>query len=167
MSIVANTDFVGEYKISQSCFSELDTYIEKFEKEYLCQLLGAELYDLFVADLTIATPQVPQATRFLDIFNAFNIDDSTCVRKSEGMRVMLKQFIYFHYMRDSNFQQTPTGVTRNVQELGEILPYNGWNLVRSFNEGVENYKEIQWYICDNMEDYTEENTQKLEFISGY
>ena len=69
MSIVVNTDFKGEYNVSKNCYDLIDFYIEKYEKKYLTKLLGAELYALFIADLTVTDPQVPQTQRFIDIFD--------------------------------------------------------------------------------------------------
>ncbi len=92
MSIILNTDFTGKYAVSQSCYDDLDTYIEKYEKDFLISLLGAELYLLFIADLDTAIPQVPQTTRFLDLYNSFDIDEDNCIRSSEGLRKMIVQF---------------------------------------------------------------------------
>ncbi len=93
MSIVLNTDFKGEYKVPNTCFDELDVFIEKYEKHYLLQLLGAELYGLFKADLTVIDPQTPQTARFLSVFNEFDLDISACLFSSSGMRKMLVKFI--------------------------------------------------------------------------
>ena len=60
MSIVVKTDFKGEYNVAKTCYDQLETFIEKYEKKYLTRLLGAELYTLFKDDLTTGTPQVPQ-----------------------------------------------------------------------------------------------------------
>jgi hypothetical protein len=166
MSIVLNTDFVGEYAISQSCYGHLDKYIEKYEKFYLVDLLGAELYTLFIADLDTATPQVPQTQRFIDLFNSFDIDYSNCVKTSEGLRKMIIQFVYFHYTRDTNFAPTDSGIMRTVSENSSLLPYNGFNLIDSYNQGVKNYLAVQWFICDNSPTYPEENTQHKYFSSG-
>lgn len=166
MSIVVNTDFVGEYSVSKTCFNDLDKYITKYEEYYLCNLLGAELYALFITDLTATSPQIPQTARFLDIFNSFKIDDNSCLRSSEGIRNMLVQFIYFQFIRDSNYKKTATGVVLSNPEVATMSPYLGYNLVEAYNEGVHNYKEIQWYICDNDTDYPEENIQHLNSISG-
>jgi len=166
MSIILNTDFVGKYAVSQSCYDGLDTYIEKYEKDFLVRLMGAELYLLFIADLDAATPQVPQTTRFLDLYNSFDIDESNCIRSSEGLRQMIVQFVYFYYSRDINFEPTDSGMMRTVSEVSSILPYTGFNLVESYNEGITNYKEIQWFICDNSDVYPEENTQPKEYTSG-
>ncbi len=166
MSIVVTTDFTAEYKVSKTSYDSLATYITKYEKHYLLRLLGADLYALFIADLTGTDPQVPQTAIYLSIFNAFEEDESNCIRISEGIRTMLKQLIYFHYVRDTNYKKDVTGVVINNPENGVANPYNGYNLVESYNQGVQNFKEIQWYILDNSTDYPEENVQELNFISG-
>ena len=165
MSIVVNTDFTGEYNISKNCYDQIDFYIEKYEKKYLLKLLGAELYDLFISDLTVSDPQVPQTQRFLDIFNSFNIDESSCVVTSEGIRKMLTQLIYFHYVRENQVINTAGGTVSNSVELGLPASFKG-NIVQAYNEGVDNSHAIQWYICDNSTDYPEENIQLLENTSG-
>jgi hypothetical protein len=165
MSIVVNTDFTGEYNISKNCYDQIDFYIEKYEKKYLLGLLGAELYTLFIADLTATNPQIPQTTRFLDIFNSFNIDESVCIITSEGIRKMLTQLIYFHYLRENQVQNTSGGTVRNAVELGTNASFMG-NEVQSYNQGVNNSHAIQWFICDKSDIYPEENIQLLENISG-
>jgi len=165
MSIVVNTDFTGEYNISKNCYDQIDFYIEKYEKKYLLKLLGAELYDLFISDLTVSDPQVPQTQRFLDIFNSFNIDESSCVVTSEGIRKMLTQLIYFHYVRENQVINTAGGTVSNSVELGLPASFKG-NIVQAFNEGVDNSHSIQWFICDKSDIYPEENIQLLENISG-
>ena len=165
MSIVVNTDFRGEYNVSKTCYDQIDFYIEKYEKKYLVKLLGAELYGLFIADLTVSDPQVPQTQRFLDIFNVFNVDNSRYVVTSEGIRRMLTQLIYFHYVRENQVINTAGGTVSNSVELGLPASFKG-NIVQAFNEGVDNSHSIQWFICDNSTIYPEENIQVLENISG-
>lgn len=166
MSIVQTSDFTGEYAIAEDCFTDLSPYITKYEEFYLVRMLGAELYKLFIADLTVTTPQVPQTQRFIDIFDPFQIDDDSWVKVSEGIKTMLVQFIYFHFLRDQPNKNTTGGTIRTVSSLGENLGYDGFNLIQAYNEGVKNYHAIQWFICDNEEDYEEENIQPLSFTSG-
>lgn len=165
MSIVVTTDFKGEYKLPNTCFNELETFIEVYTKKYLVKLLGADLYALFIADLTTTDPQEPQTARFLSIFNAFDIDQSDCVFSSDGIRKMLVKLIYFHYVREGQLLNTAGGTVSNAVELGLPAPYKN-NLVQAFNEGVADFKVIQWYICENEADYPEENTQYLDYTSG-
>lgn len=167
MAIVLSTDFVGEYAIPQTCFNsvEFDFFIEKYEKVYLVQLMGAELYDLFIADLDGATPQAPQTQRFIDIFEEFQIDDSICLIVSEGMRKMMVQFIYFHYVRENQTLNTANGTVTNSVELGTNAAFQG-NIVQAYNQGVRNAHGIQWFILDDHTVYTEENVQPFLFTSG-
>jgi len=165
MALTITSDYKGQYKIPSNCYTELATYIAKYESIYLLDLLGAELYNLFIADLDGSTPQVPQDARFLALYNAFNIDESVCIVSSEGIKKMLIQFIYFEYMRDSSFTQTVSGVTNVSSSVATLEPYKGWNLEQAFNEGVGNYNAIQWYICDNSTVYPEENSQHKSIIS--
>jgi len=166
MALVLNTDFVGEYAVSQSCYDSLGTYITKYEKDFLVSLLGAELYLLFIADLDMAIPQAPQTARFINLYNSFDIDTNGCVKSSEGLRKAIVQYIYFHYIRDANFSPTNSGVMRTVSEVSSVLPYNGFNLIQSYNQSIANYHSVQWYIVDNLPTYPEENTQHKCFSSG-
>lgn len=165
MSIVVSTDFTGEYNVSKTCYDKLDYYIEKYEAYYLVRLLGAELYALFIADLTVSDPQVPQTQRFIDIFDAFDLDEEPCIVSSEGIRKMLIQFIYFHYVRETQLINTANGTASNAMELGTPSPYMN-NIVQSYNQGIDNSYSIQWFICDNRDVYPEENIQISRYTSG-
>lgn len=165
MSLVLNTDFINEWKISQQCADELDVYITRYEKHYLTLLLGADLYTTFIGDLNAATPQVPQSAIYLAIYNPFDIDDSSCVRTSEGMRLMLIQLIYFHFVRDQVYNNSPIGMVKGTSSTSGQPTYQD-NLVESYNRGVRNFHEIQWYICENDADYPTENVQPLRAIWG-
>ena len=165
MSIVVKTDFVGEYNVSKTNYDHLDTYIEKYEKHYLLKLLGGELYGLFIADLTITDPQIPQTTRFINLFNAFYEDYEEQLIISEGIRKMLVQFIYFHYVRELQTENSASGTVTNSVELGVNAKYKG-NIVTVYNQGVKNAQAIQWYICKNEADYPEENIQEIDYTSG-
>lgn len=162
--IVKKEDFTGLYKVSQSKYTNMDEYIERFEKYYLLRLMGSDLYDLFKADLT-GDPEVPQAARFISLFDPFNLDDGNCMRESEGIKKMLIQFIYFHYTRDTYHTHTVGGHVRDNQTATNNLVYEA-NLEEAYNKGVRNFREIQWYIDDSFADYPEENMQYIGFISG-
>lgn len=157
-------DFTGRWQIATDCYSEteLDAYINKYEDQYLTMLLGVALRDLFVADLTA---QVPVTARFTDIFNPFNIDDDNCVRRSEGMKEMLLGLVYFHYVRDQRIKNTVSGNVQNQSELATMHNQSSGMVLR-YNEAVDTYCEIQWYIDDNIGTYPEENMQFIEHISG-
>lgn len=163
-SIIQIADFKGtEYSLPEQKYTSYQNYLDKYEKEFLVNLLGAELYDLFIADLVGG---VPQSQRFIDIYNPFHIDDNNCIRYSEGLKVAALQYVYFYAVRDLAVKKTNTGVVFNDNEVSTGPFYDGYNIVEAYNEAIKNAYAIQWYICDNPTDYPEENTQQFLMTSG-
>ncbi len=163
-NIIQIADFAGtQYSLPEQKYISYQNYLDKYEKKFLVNLLGAELYDLFIADLVSG---VPQTQRFIDIYDAFAIDDNNSVRYSEGMKVAALQYVYFYAVRDLSVKKTNTGVVFNNNEVSTGPFYSGYNIVEAYNEAIKNAKEIQWYICDNDEVYPEENVQLFKYISG-
>lgn len=166
MAIVLKTDFVGEYDVAKTSYDNIDTFIEKYEKKYLKMLFGAKLYKLFIASLSGGTPQIPQLQKFIDLFDEFEEDNAKReLVVSEGIRKMLIQFIYFHYVRELETENSASGTVTNNTELGTNVRYQG-NIITAYNEGVSNSRAIQWKLLENIEDYPEENIQIIEYISG-
>ena len=162
--ILATTDFeVGEYTIPQDCYSDIQPYLDKYEKKYLIELLGCDLYALFIADLVGG---VPQTQIYLDIFNEICEDNCGTIQRSEGMKTMLIELVYFYLVRDLAVKKSTVGVGFNVNEVTEGPTYSGFNIVEAFNEGVKNYNVIQWYMSDNHTDYPDRNGICLGPISG-
>ncbi len=159
MSIVQASDFAGKYNISQNVHTvkDLDLYIERYEKVYLIDLLGCELYELFIADLTATTPQTSQNSPYTEIFNEFCIDDECKIIKSEGIKQMLIDFIYFEYVRDQNYKNTISGTVKSNTEVSELVSPTFLDTI--FNEAIETYWAIQFFICENSIDYPTYNGQ--------
>lgn len=165
-NILALTDFeVGEYTIPDDCNTDakFQTYLDKYEKKYLIELLGCDLYDLFIADLVSG---VPQTQIYLDIFNEICEDNNNTIQRSEGIKTMLIELVYFYLVRDLGVKKSTSGVGLNINEMTKGPTYSGFNIVEAFNEGVKNYNVIQWYVRDNDTDYPEYNGQGLNVISG-
>jgi len=161
MSIVLNSDFVGKYELTLSDFTEplIDSYIEKYEKEYLIKMLGKTLYDLFIADLVNG---VPQTTIYESIFEPLYVDLFCGFQESNGIKEMLLGFIYYHYTLDAQQMQTSTGVTSPKGENSEGVNLNSITISR-FNENVQSYKTIQSYIQQNSSDYPTFNGKELKY----
>lgn len=158
--ILATTDFTGQYQISKgNSYKDADTdvYIEDNQENFLIDLLGCDLYDLFIADLV---NNVPQAQRFIDIFDKFCIDDpigSGTQRRSKGIKVMLKGFTYFNIVRDSDFFNTISGNVKNEFSNSSAVSGAQMGLTERYNIAIGSYWAIQWYICDNASTYPEYN----------
>jgi hypothetical protein len=173
MSFLAPSDFTGIKAVSTNEFTEdpVQAYIDKWEPQYLRELLGIDLYDEFVADLDTApniTPaSVPADPKFTVIFNAFSFDDDSIIRVSQGMKEMLKLMIYFDYVRDNNVELSITGATKGTYSNSEIARILETRAIENWNLGIETYKNIQWYIDDNPVpyDYDLENMQPKDTIS--
>lgn len=163
--LVELKDFKGEFSIVANAYTEEDhqVYLDKYERIYLIRLLGAELYKLLIADLN--TSGVPQSTRFLNIYNPFEIDKNCQVWVSEGLKQMIIAFVSYHIIRDSDYLKTLAGNTSNVSDNSEKISQVKAKVWEYFNKGVDTVWAIQWFICDNKADYPEFNGQNFDKIS--
>ena len=144
-------DFTGKYQLSTGMYdvTKLQDYIDKYEKRYLIELFGAKLYDEFISDLDIQN--VPQSPNFLKIFNPFY--ENVTLRQliiSEGIKEMLKGFVYFEYSKDLTNQMTPYGNVRPISENSEPVSTLYSMIYTRYNEAIKSYKAIQTYIQINM-----------------
>ena len=156
MAILTLTDFDnGKFKISTNPEQSIDlqAQIDFVEKTYLVELLGVELYDLFVLDLL----NVSLTSRFQFVFDAFtyqSIEKPTLIR-SEGMKAMLKAFVYFLYVRSITTSQTTVGIKRTKSDNSENVSAIHHGITLKYNEGIADYNAIQNYIIDNEAIYPE------------
>ena len=153
--IVSVSDFkIGKYELHSGIYDvpRIQAYIDKYEKRYLTELLGADLYSLFVADL-VAGSGTPLEPRFSVIFNPLSIDWSGRIIYSDGIKEMLKGFIYYEYTKDEIVQMTPVGNVRPVGQNSEVAGSLYTQIYNRYNDGVRSHDSIQMYICKNPEDY--------------
>lgn len=154
----------GKFELHTGMYDvqRLQAYIDKYESKYLVNLLGAELFNQFEADVILGGG-TPTEQRFIDIFEPFRKDISCDVVISEGMVEMLKGFIYFEYSKDLVNQVTPVGHVVPVGENSEN-PTTLYSMIYTrYNEGCKTYKSIQRFICDSMSDYSDFNGEVKSF----
>lgn len=159
---VAVSDFTGKFELHTGMYDQdkIQAYIDKYEKRYLVELLGKDLYDEFIADLVGGVPQDP---RFLTIFEPLEEDYNWTIIYSDGMVEMLKGFIYFEYAKDLINQMTPMG---NVLPQGENSTLNSTlytMMYTRYNDACKTYKAIQEYITQHSGDYAEFNGKRKGF----
>lgn len=166
MPIVTTDDFVGKWEIAaeydgsgNEATDLLQAYIDHYENEYMNKLLGAALYVLYLAD-----PLDPIYAKLTDAF-AFDseaiVSGPGKVQVSEGLEVMLKNFIYAHFIREDLGFTTPGGVVNLTPEAGSRANDNETNVFVYYNQGVKTYKAIQQWIKENLTDYPDFNGQKI------
>jgi hypothetical protein len=172
MSILTAADFqTGTIKIASDQYTAADvlSYITMYEPVYLRKMFGKALYDLFAANLT-GNPQVPADARFLAVFNAFaeTIDEDLVV--SDGIKLMLKGFIYYEFVRKQPFPNTINGNTRNVSEASENASSNSIALIEEVhNRAVFTFEAIRTKLSDDAETYPEYDDSsevKRTFLGG-
>lgn len=166
-NIVQITDFKeGEFRIPKTSHQEetLQKYLDRWERHYLIRLFGRELYDAFIANLVSG---VPTSQRFVDVFNEFTDqdcdtyildeidDDCDCFCDSEGMKIMIQGFIYFHYVRHTFTVNTTNGVKQTKSENSESVQTVSADLISRYNGAVQTYRCIQRRMCKNSDVYPE------------
>lgn len=163
------TDFeAGKLQISSTCYTEdtLQLCIDQTEEKTLQELLGCELYKLFIADWDAPTAGQFIEQRFKDLYNPFCKDETLCgIIRSEGVKVMLMHYIYFEYMRVQAFNNRTTGMNKTKSENSERAEFNEYGLDAIYNTGVLSFEAIRWLICDNSSTYPEYEGIKNDLTS--
>jgi len=179
MIILSTSDFQerGKFYIpfnTNLCGSvqELQAYIDRYEKRYLLDLLGCELTELFIADLVDG---IPQSAIYISLYNEICVDLSRSISShcncnaeriiSRGMKSMLMGFIFFEYMRDQPNAKGLTGVNKQKAENATMVPFGTWGISEYYNESIEDYKNIHYYIYENKEFYHQYNGIKKNTTS--
>lgn len=156
MGIFVNkTDFANQTKheLSTGLYSDdrIDSYIERYEQDFIMELLGVELGNLFLADVANGLPVTP---KYLKIFNSFYEQISFTYMASKGIKDMLVGFIYFQYAKDLATETTLIGVVKPQEQNSKVITAHT-PIYMKYNESVKTYNAIQEYILFNMNDYPE------------
>ena len=162
-NIIQLTDFKnGEFRIPKTSWQEetLQDYLDKYERHYLVRLFGVDLYALFIADLLNGEPT---SQRFIDVFNEFVDQDDCEFCDSQGMKLMIQGFIYFHYVRHTFTRNTTNGVKQTKSENSISLETVSSDITTRYNNAVESFRCIQRKMCDEVE-YPEYKGVKVEEI---
>ena len=152
MGILINTtDFVGKYNIAFNTAgeAELDAFITQYETPLLYDLLGKTLSDLFIASVV---NNLPVGSAYLAIYNVIELDLTCIVERNEGMKNMLLGFLFFEWMRTNPIKSTVNGQVIMTNENSNPVIDN-WGITRIYNNSINDYQIIQYYINQNLTDY--------------
>lgn len=152
MSLIAPADFVDKFELTLDDFNtaKIQSYIDRYETITLVELFGKELYDLWVTGIGASDP----IYEFLrDPF----IEQLECgkILNSKGVNDMLLGVVYFYYSRDNKTQQSANGKVEKKGENSENVSLYRANLQSRWNEAIYTYQDIQAYILDNDDIYSE------------
>ena len=155
---VNSDDFTGKFAVSQGLYNtpNIDDYISRYELNYLKELFGVELYNLYYANANGQPNNVPTDARFLKVYNPFTEQSGINMWEmliSKGIKDMLIGFIYFEIMRDSITTATANGMQKQKNELSE----SAYSVIyQRYNESVKTYQAIQKLMYYNFSsDYPE------------
>lgn len=162
-NILTITDFDnGKSKINYNTYqqTDLEDYIDRYEREYLIELLGVTEYNSFISDLSGG---VPVSANYLTIFNplAVEIRDQNVV--TNGIKEMLKGLVYFHWVRDNMVGQTTGGSKRTESDNSVNISATSALIQSRFNDSVDDFRGIQEYIEDNEDDYADYNGKQIGY----
>lgn len=156
--ILSIQDFTGKYQVSTGMYDQakLQDYINRYEPRYLKELFGISMYNDFISDLD--PNNIPQSPNFLTLFNALSEDvgynfyyfngtyEGINQIDSEGIKEMLKGFIYFEYVKDLSNQITPIGLVKPDNENSTVANTLFSMMYTRYNEAIRSYNSIRDFI---------------------
>ena len=163
--IIQVTDFEGFFNIAQDSYDRVDlqSFIDRNEDFYLCELFGNELKELFVADLTVVGSDgsvTPGSAIYQKIFEPFCVQDSGVFcdpYQSRGIKDILLGLIYNDYIKDQQIQNSVTGSVVFTNENSKTISFRAMHRVgeKRYNSSIASWKSIRRYICENQDTYPE------------
>lgn len=145
------SDFVGKFELHKGMYSQpnLVDYIDRYERKYLIDLFGAELFDEFVADLDPIT-KTPKSPSFQFLFNPFQSDVTLHhILISDGIIDMLKGFVYFEYSKDLINQPSSIGNVIPQNENSRVVSTLYSTMYGRYNESIKTFRAIRDFILLN------------------
>lgn len=152
MILLQLSDFIdGKYNIPAASSSisatnsELQGYIDRYEKQYIYMLLGVELGDSVIA--YIASP-TPANTDYDKIINPF-AENTTLLCggfiQSMGLKEYLQAAIFYEYTKDMAYIQTLAGTAKPSTEVATEVSASAIvrNSERVFNSVIDTAEAIQ------------------------
>ncbi len=157
MSLIDSSYFVGEYEIQNVIgtaapvvinAAKLTQFIVKYEPEYMKALLGATLYDEFIAGLAVLpTPD----TKWTDLKN--KLVDTT------NKLSCIVPYVWNRYWTAEETKSSSLGQLLSKAENAQVVSSNT-KLVRSWNDAMDQASDVFDWLTDNIATYPTLDTDK-------
>lgn len=152
--IITTADFIDKWTISIGFGSDkLQEFIDEYEPLLLAEMLGADFADEIQTQFNAGTLTPENQALFDKIYFNANLCGVNRLFVSEGIKIMLKDFIYSHYQVGTLGTPTSQGKIKMKTEGGQLVSDDYTDRFTFYNSGVKTYKAIQKYIEENKEDY--------------
>jgi hypothetical protein len=151
--ILKESDFkTGHLQISQNDYSDLESFIsESTENSYLKKILGTTLGADLISDLS-GDPSTPTSTKWINIFNSFDVDFNGFSEPCAGIREILKGLIY----RDFVSQQSIINQTAGNKSI-RIEASDNEDIIKKssvyYNRSVREIDLLMFYIFKDPVNY--------------
>ena len=153
--ILATTDFIADYRISfdpknQYQVARVTEIMAEYERKIMLKLIGSEMYNE-ILDSTLGGGVETPSDDLVYIFNAFYYSNCGTIIMSDGMKTMLARMVYLYIARNSMAGNTLIGDRNASAEVSNGV--DAVSPVRIYNQGVDTYNAIQYYIGLNRDKY--------------
>ncbi len=114
-----NKDTNAEPEASPSAQSEIDFFIEEYERELLLNALGVTLYNELQAELPNPTTQ-----KWIDLVDGKDYEINSKTKRWNGLKGATQQsliafYVYCQYLRNDNSTYLTTGIAQNTANNAE------------------------------------------------
>lgn len=141
--LITAADFINKYAVPSQVGSDLDSFIDDLEEDYLTDLLGSDMFADFKSKY-IFDPTFPSNPGYLKILNKFKIDYGSRIYKSKGLVDMLCGFIFFDFMSQIKYKPTQQGMVTTGSDTS--TPTTVANLYSYLNDATHTFQSIQEYV---------------------
>lgn len=165
MPVIDTTYFKGTLNIdlsNEATQDELSLYIETIEKKYLKLLLGLETYADYL--------QHKSSSHYINLVNgeANPVSSGGLTIYYEGLKNMLANFTYYHYVTESQSVNTGIGDVSLESENGTKM-LNKNKLIAAWNNAVDDYNLAIDYMEDSSRsaNYPNLDWTELKYINSF
>jgi len=171
MSLIDSTYFVKDINLpTGSAYTDIDSYITRYEKEILIKLLGYELWKLVDAyDPTTSDQRIKDLVEgkewtyndTLIKWNGFKNDDKVS---------LIAYYVYYWYVRNRNVNFQTTG-TQKAKNENSVMASPVLSLTQAWTrlENLYQYdpESAYFFLNENSDDYPEWDFTLLKSVNGF
>ena len=132
---------------NEAIAGRIDSFIEIYEPEYLCKLLGEELYNDFLAN--------EESDKWVEFKNKL-VTEYKVTKVSP-----IANYVYFHLVRNSQSMATINGVKKDGEE-NLVNPQS--KMISAWNDMVYKNRSLYSWLCSNFRNVQTEQ-ELLETIN--
>lgn len=156
MSFTDSTYYINEINIPASGFSDLQQYIDRYEKNVLVGLLGYTLYAEMMSAYA-ASPSTPLPTKWDRLINGYTYTYGGQTIRWNGLinsdKVsFLSYYVYCQYLKAKQASKSNAGVTQPNNENSVVVDGIA-QFSNSWNNFVKLYYECYDFIIVSPDDY--------------